>query len=88
MPHLTDISMKNFSTVSARIAVAALFSGLLAFPAQAATVCEFRANAPDQHLVVRGDTLWAVSGKFLDPPCGWPQVWGMNKDKIQTRTWI
>ncbi|MES2019287.1 MAG: LysM peptidoglycan-binding domain-containing protein [Pseudomonadota bacterium] len=80
--------MKNFSTVSARIAVAALFSGLLALPAQAATVCEFRANAPDQHKVVKGDTLWDISGKFLEHPWCWPQVWGMNKEEIKNPHWI
>ena len=80
--------MKNFSTVSARIAVAALFTGLLALPAQAATTCEFRANAPDQHVVVKGDTLWDISGKFLQHPWCWPQVWGMNKDQIKNPHWI
>jgi hypothetical protein len=79
--------MKNFSTVSARIAVAALFTGLAALPVQAAT-CEFRANAPDQHLVVKGDTLWDISGKFLEHPWCWPQVWGMNKEEIKNPHWI
>jgi hypothetical protein len=80
--------MKNFSTVSARIAVAALFTGLLALPAQAASVCAFRPNAPDQHLVVKGDTLWDISGKFLEHPWCWPQVWGMNKEEIKNPHWI
>jgi len=80
--------MKNFSTVSARLAVAALFTGLLAAPAQAATKCEFRANAPDQHVVVKGDTLWDISGTFLQHPWCWPQVWGMNKDEIKNPHWI
>ena len=80
--------MKNFSTVSARYAVAALFTGLLALPAYAARTCEFRANAPDQHLVVRGDTLWDISGKFLEHPWCWPQVWGMNKEEIKNPHWI
>ncbi len=87
MPHFTDISMKNFITVGARAAAAALLTGLLAAPAQAAT-CEFRANAPDQHLVVRGDTLWDISGKFLEHPWCWPQVWGMNKEEIRNPHWI
>jgi hypothetical protein len=88
MPHFTDISMKNFSTVSARLAVAALFTGLLATaPAQAAK-CEFRPNAPDQHKVVKGDTLWDISGTFLQHPWCWPQVWGMNKEEIKNPHWI
>ncbi|MDB5934498.1 MAG: peptidoglycan-binding protein, partial [Massilia sp.] len=79
--------MKNFSTVGTRIIVGALFACVLAGPVQAAT-CEFRPNAPDQHLVVRGDTLWDISGKFLEHPWCWPQVWGMNKEEIRNPHWI
>jgi hypothetical protein len=87
MPHFTDTLMKNFITVGTRYAVAALFACAWAAPVQAAT-CEFRPNAPDQHLVVRGDTLWDISGKFLEHPWCWPQVWGMNKDQISNPHWI
>jgi hypothetical protein len=87
MLHFTDISMKNFITVGTRVAVAALFACVLAVPVQAAT-CEFRPNAPDQHLVVRGDTLWDISGKFLEHPWCWPQVWGLNRDQIRNPHWI
>ena len=79
--------MKNFITVGTRIACAALFACAAAGPVQAAT-CEFRPNAPDQHLVVRGDTLWDISGKFLEHPWCWPQVWGMNRDEIRNPHWI
>jgi hypothetical protein len=87
MPHFTDTLMKNFITTGTRVAVAALFACAAAAPVQAAT-CEFRPNAPDQHLVVRGDTLWDISGKFLERPWCWPQVWGMNKDQIRDPHWI
>jgi hypothetical protein len=60
---------------------------LAASPAQAAN-CQFRADAPDQHKVVKGDTLWDISGKFLDNPWCWPQVWGLNKDQIKDPHWI
>jgi hypothetical protein len=87
MPHFTDISMKNSSTVGTRIAVVALFACVLAGPVQAAT-CEFLPNAPDQHLVVKRDTLWDISGKFLQHPWCWPQVWGLNRDQIRNPHWI
>ena len=79
--------MKNFSTVGARLLIATLISGAAAASAQAMT-CEFRPNAPDQHVVVKGDTLWDISGKFLDRPWCWPQVWGMNREEIRNPHWI
>lgn len=79
--------MKNFITVGARLVVAALFCGAAAVSAQPLN-CTFRADAPDQHLVVKGDTLWDISGKFLDKPWCWPQVWGMNRDEIHNPHWI
>jgi hypothetical protein len=79
--------MKNFSTVGAHLACAALFS-VLAAPAVQAANCKFLANAPDQHLVVKGDTLWDISGKFLEHPWCWGQVWGMNREEIRNPHWI
>ncbi|MGZ3182587.1 MAG: LysM peptidoglycan-binding domain-containing protein [Telluria sp.] len=76
--------MKNSSIVGACLAGA-----LLAAAAGAAAVeCKFLPNAPDQHTVVRGDTLWDISGKFLEHPWCWPQVWGMNKEEIHNPHWI
>src|SRR5450830_62137 len=79
--------MKNFITVGTRLAVAALFALGAAVSAQAAD-CAFRPNAPDQHLVVKGDTLWDISGKFLERPWCWPTVWGMNREEIANPHWI
>ncbi len=79
--------MKNFSTVVTRAAAVALVACAVAAPAQAAE-CAFRPNAPDQHVVVKGDTLWDISGTFLQNPWCWPQVWGLNRDEIRNPHWI
>jgi len=81
--------MKNSSTDRVRLLVAALFCGVTAVSAQAKTIqCDFKPNAPDSHTVVKGDTLWDISGTFLEKPWCWPQVWGMNKEEIANPHWI
>jgi hypothetical protein len=40
-------------------------------------------DAPDRYVVVPGDTLWGISGRYTDSPWRWPELWGLNKDQIQ-----
>ncbi len=36
-------------------------------------------NHPKTYVVVKGDTLWDISGMFLHSPWKWPQLWGYNQ---------
>lgn len=38
-----------------------------------------RADHPEEYIVVPGDTLWDISGKFLDKPWQWPAIWHANQ---------
>jgi hypothetical protein len=49
---------------------------------------DIRSDAPDRHIVVKGDTLWDISSKFFKDPWKWPQIWGFNKDTIKDPHWI
>jgi hypothetical protein len=43
---------------------------------------ELTPDAPDRHVVVRGDTLWDISARFLKSPWRWPEIWQLNRDQI------
>ena len=38
-----------------------------------------RPDHPDEYIVVKGDTLWDISGKFLEHPWQWPSIWHANQ---------
>lgn len=48
-----------------------------------ADVIQLKENHPDRYVVVKGDTLWDISARFLKDPWLWPQVWKMNREQIR-----
>ena len=66
--------------------ISALLIGVAALvPAGAGAAGPIRLadDAPDSHVVVSGDTLWGISGKFLREPWRWPEVWRLNREEIR-----
>ncbi len=55
-----------------------VFLLLLSGAMHAAVAVELVANHPTQHVVVKGDTLWDISGRFLQNPWEWPKIWHAN----------
>ena len=78
--------MKKFSTATLFLAAIASHAAIGAEGENPR--CGFLPNAPDQHVVVRGDTLWGISGHFLQHAWCWPEVWGMNREAIRNPHWI
>ena len=87
MSHFAGMSMKNFSTIAIRLVIVASFPAMATGPARADS-CAFLPGAPSQHVVLKHDTLWDISEKFLEHPWCWAQVWGMNREDIRDPHWI
>jgi nucleoid-associated protein YgaU len=57
--------------------VFSLFFVLLSLPLVANEV-ELNPEHPKRYVVVKGDTLWDISGLFLKYPWHWPDIWYVN----------
>ena len=70
--------MRNIITRVLSAAVALTLGGAIA-----AQPLELAPNAPDRYVVVKGDTLWDISGRFLSKPWRWPEIWELNRAEIR-----
>ncbi|HEB94020.1 MAG TPA: LysM domain-containing protein [Gammaproteobacteria bacterium] len=43
-----------------------------------ADTIKLKSDHPDRYVVVKGDTLWDISARFLESPWRWPEVWSFN----------
>ncbi len=64
------------------MAIRALTGILAAFLINAVAIADtlkINPSHPQHYTVVEGDTLWDISGKFLENPWQWPQLWNKNQ---------
>jgi len=68
----------KFKNIFLKLPQVYLLAILIMLPAQAADQVQIREDAPSRYEVVDGDTLWDISGRFLEDPWLWPEVWELN----------
>ena len=51
---------------------------ILLFAATTAHAVNLRPGHPNEVIVTKGDTLWDISGRFLQHPWEWPKLWRAN----------
>lgn len=81
MDVITSVPMKDLKMKKLLSSLLVLTTLTLSGLVQAGTKEEsdlLRSNHPQQHTVVKGDTLWDISGLFLKSPWRWPELWGVN----------
>ncbi len=47
-----------------------------------AETIDIKPDSPDRYVVQKGDTLWDISGRFLQQPWRWPEIWQANSQIV------
>jgi len=68
--------MKKNAFLSLIAGCSLLLSGLQV----AADTVALNPDHPDRYTVVKGDTLWDISARFLRDPWQWPSIWNINPE--------
>lgn len=63
-----------------KINILGVILALLVSAAAIAADDMLRDNHPERYVVVEGDTLWDISGRFLRDPWLWPEIWYANPE--------
>lgn len=71
-------TMRLVASCLASLLVAALYTATVL-----ADRLTLKQDAPDHYTVVKGDTLWGISARFLNDPWRWPEIWQLNKAEIR-----
>jgi hypothetical protein len=54
-----------------------LFAALICVTANVSAL-QLLPNAPQEYVVVKGDTLWDISARYTNNPWKWPEIWYQN----------
>ncbi len=63
-----------------KINILGVILALLVSVAAVAANDVLKENHPDRYVVVKGDTLWDISARFLRDPWLWPEIWYANPE--------
>jgi hypothetical protein len=81
MEHRMDIRMTGTSRPQSLRSLFLVFLLVLSagFVSAQSGGVELNPAHPDEYVVQRGDTLWDISGRFLNNPWFWPEIWQVNQ---------